>query len=173
VPDEPDATFEILMYGLDSQVRAEFGASGSGRSRQRLGLEQILPGFQYDDHYFQPDGYSLNAIRDDEYVTIHVTPEEICSYASFETNVRFDRDFDATLRRVLEIFRPRSFDLISWELEGETTISEHGYLLKTHVAQELTCGYRVRFMNFYRPQPRVRRPLELPFGPARSGPDGR
>ena len=34
VQDEPDATFEVLMYDLDPQVRAEFGASGSGRSQR-------------------------------------------------------------------------------------------------------------------------------------------
>jgi hypothetical protein len=31
------------------------------------------------------------------------------------------------------------------------------------VAQELSCGYEVRFTSFFRPQAGVRSPLELPI----------
>jgi len=39
----------------------------------------------YDDYVFTPCGYSLNAYKDDNYLTIHVTPQDNCSYVSIET----------------------------------------------------------------------------------------
>lgn len=48
------------------------------------GIANILPDFQVCDSAFDPCGYSMNAIEDQAYSTIHVTPEENCSYASFE-----------------------------------------------------------------------------------------
>ena len=39
------------------------------------------------DVLFEPCGYSLNAMKGDTYYTMHVTPEEDFSYASFETNL--------------------------------------------------------------------------------------
>ncbi|KAN0061621.1 spermidine resistance protein [Thecaphora frezii] len=60
----------------------------------RLGLTDMFKGTQLDAFAFEPCGYSANAVmprrgRQDQagYWTIHVTPEEESSYASFETNV--------------------------------------------------------------------------------------
>lgn len=39
-----------------------------------------------------------------------MTPEPDFSYASFETNVRLP-DYDALVRGVLEVFRPRKFTM--------------------------------------------------------------
>jgi len=48
----------------------------------------------------------MNALSFDAYYTIHITPEEHCSYASFETNVR-QRTYAALIRNVLTLFRPK------------------------------------------------------------------
>ncbi|SNX82379.1 related to S-adenosylmethionine decarboxylase (spe-2) [Melanopsichium pennsylvanicum] len=60
----------------------------------KLGLTHLLPQTQLDAFAFEPCGYSANAVmprggKNDNagYWTIHVTPEEDSSYASFETNV--------------------------------------------------------------------------------------
>jgi hypothetical protein len=81
-----------------------------------------------DDFLFDPCGYSANALNDRFYYNIHVTPQEHCSYASFETNVSFDEALTQTcgknvenrhakliqlvedfVRRVLRVFRPAKF----------------------------------------------------------------
>jgi len=165
--DPDDATVEVLMYGLDDEVRTHFrtgDAKDTEAVRRRTGLDRVLPGFQVDDHLFQPGGYSLNAIRDDVYYTIHVTPEDVSSYASFETNQRFDsRDaLAATVRQVLDAFRPRSWDLVVFDRRGDRSIESNGYHLHSRVSQSLNCGYRVRFMNFHRPDEREVPAIELP-----------
>lgn len=48
------------------------------------GISALLPGAQIDDFVFDPCGYSMNALRASTFSTIHVTPEDSCSYASFE-----------------------------------------------------------------------------------------
>lgn len=60
----------------------------------KLGLIDMFPGTIIDAFAFEPCGYSANAVIPASegcsagYWTIHVTPEEDSSYASFETNVR-------------------------------------------------------------------------------------
>lgn len=39
----------------------------------------------YDDYKFTPCGYSLNAYKNNGYITIHITPQSNCSYVSIET----------------------------------------------------------------------------------------
>lgn len=161
-----DATVEILMYGLDDAVRSRFELTSPPDGRrlcERVGLDRILPGFDIDDHQFEPRGYSLNAIRDDRYLTVHVTPDEISSYASLETNARLGDDLSDLLDRVVGFFQPRSFDLITWE-RGQVSDARHGeFRVRSCVEQELSCGYRVRFTSLYRPQPRVGSAIELPL----------
>jgi len=165
-PDEAqDMTVELLMYGIDDRAARVFlPAAGTRSVRQRTGVDRIIPGFEIDDHLFEPNGYSLNAIRDDEYWTVHVTPERASSYASFETNCSIVNDLEAVVGRVLEVFNPRSFDLVLFDRDGTVPFATESYQLKAHVAQELSCGYKVRFLSFFRPVSGVRRPLEIPAG---------
>jgi len=163
---ERDLTVEILMHGIDDATRASFDAAdtqGSTMLRQRAQLEKILPGFRIDDHLFRPSGYSLNALRDDMYWTLHVTPERNGSYVSFETNYRVDGKLESIAGPLLELFRPRSFDLVAFHQGERLEFEPERYRVKSHVAQELSCGYEVRFMSFFRPQAGVRSPLELPI----------
>ena len=133
--------------------------------REATGVDRVIPGFEIDDHLFVPNGYSLNAIREGEYFAIHVTPEEACSYASFETNHRFDGDLEPILGRLLRIFRPRSYDLILYgDRLHSVPMAAGDYRLKSHAAQVLDPGLQVRFMSFYRPQHTVASAIELPVG---------
>jgi S-adenosylmethionine decarboxylase len=160
-----DVTVEVLMYGIDERLSALLlPGANSEELRRRSGIVEILPGFKIDDHLFEPNGYSLNAIQGDRYWTLHVTPERISSYASFETNQRLDGDLEEVVGRVLAVFAPRSFDLVTFDRGQRLAFGAERYQLKAHVARSLTCGYDVRFLSYYRPEARVREPLELPVG---------
>jgi S-adenosylmethionine decarboxylase len=163
--DPRDMTAEILMYGLNKRVRRVF-RPGEGKRpvREQTGMAGLIPGFDIDDHLFEPSGYSLNAIRGDQYWTVHVTPEKTSSYASFETNYRSQGDLEELAGRVLELFDPRSFDVVLFDRAGSASFDVGRYHLKQHVAQELNCGYQVRFLSFFRPHEGVGRPLEIPVG---------
>lgn len=163
------ATAEVLMHGLGEQVRRDFclaHCSTTAEVRRATGVDRIVAGFTVADHLFRPNGYSLNAIREDEYYAVHVTPERGCSYASFETNRRFAGDLAGVLRRLLAIFRPRTWDLILYDGCADGPVSHEalglpGYRLKSHVSQAPDHGLAVRFFNFYRPQRTVARAVEL------------
>ena len=65
--------------------------NNNNNRKKKLSISQLwelLPGAKVHDFLFDPCGYSLNGLLFDAYVTIHVTPEDSFSYASFETNVR-------------------------------------------------------------------------------------
>ena len=85
----------------------------------KLGLTTLFPETELDAFAFEPCGYSANALmprggkRDNAgYWTIHVTPEEHSSYASFETNVALDTNpgssntLPALVSRIVQTFEP-------------------------------------------------------------------
>lgn len=165
-PTPDDFTLEILMHGINDRAREIF-CSGlrhtSDYIRDKTGIREIYPGFLVDDRVFQPQGYSLNAIRAREYYAIHVTPEEAGSYASFETNRRLDADsMNETLDRMLSIFAPQSFDLVLFQHEARPTILDAlGYHPRAEVRHDLSCGYRVSFHHYSKRQEAPRRAFEF------------
>ncbi|GAA6062284.1 hypothetical protein JCM10212_000944 [Sporobolomyces blumeae] len=114
-PTKPDQTLEILMTHLSPAACRKFyhpssspdapvpytspllaSETGDAHSLGQklsddLGLTAILPGATLDSFLFAPCGFSQNAVRGDRYATVHVTPEEAYSYASFECNFDFDQ----------------------------------------------------------------------------------
>ena len=107
---------------------------------QKLGIDSIFPPSRtrLDSYAFDPCGYSANALVDagqenggEGYYTIHVTPEEGWSYASFECNVPVapatlgkdddevqqknekERmpDLETLIQRVVNIFQPGHISL--------------------------------------------------------------
>ncbi|GAA5912637.1 hypothetical protein JCM6882_004697 [Rhodosporidiobolus microsporus] len=120
VPSRPDQTLEIMMTQLSPVACRKFyhpssassssyttplpadhplvtGSEGDGDAHalgsqlsEDIGLTAILPGATLDSFLFAPCGFSQNAVRGDRYATVHVTPEEAYSYASFECNFDFN-----------------------------------------------------------------------------------
>jgi len=155
-PAPDDITLEILMHGVDPQAARVF-MSGPQRKldhiRSTSGIWSLLPGFQVDDHLFEPMGYSLNAIRGPRYYTVHVTPQKVGSYVSFETNCFecAEGGVDAMIGRVLDLFKPQSCDVILFQPKGGRQTVRCAYPLKRSVRQALGCGYRVSFDHHFKP----------------------
>jgi S-adenosylmethionine decarboxylase len=90
------------------------------------GIGDLLEGVDVDESMFYPCGYSMNGVKvrpcvvsfffcllifvkkDRNYYTIHVTPQPQCSYASFETNCRYE-NYDLVVSKLVSIFKPGRF----------------------------------------------------------------
>lgn len=118
-------TVEVCMTELDPVLARKFfrrpGSEYSGdldgkEMTAMTGIGEINPNAIICDFGFDPCGYSMNGVDVDRYSTIHVTPEEGFSYASFEC-VGPARDgpgrdgLGEVLRKVARIFRPKTMSV--------------------------------------------------------------
>jgi S-adenosylmethionine decarboxylase len=156
-PSANDVTLEILMHGVQGEIQDLFSAA-QGRDREAIcrstGIRKIFEGFQVDDHFFEPQGYSLNAIKGELYYTLHVTPQEIGSYVSFETNYNYlpKNELQGIVDKVTGIFQPCSFDTVTFqpaEAGSAADLEIDGYGRKDRVSQRLSCGYQVEFVSYF------------------------
>lgn len=168
-PDRRDVTLEILMHGIDARARSAFFKGPEHTLdfiHRETGVRGILEGFEIDDHVFEPAGYSLNALRGREYYSIHVTPQLVGSYVSFETNHFFNEDLDKVVSRVLDVFRPASVDVLAFSRELDPIMVPRPYLPRRSVVDRLACGYGVQFLSFFKPQGRPAKADILRIGEA-------
>lgn len=148
-----DTTLEILMYDLQGPSASLFMQKGLGSEQIRRDskIDALLPGFKVDDYVFTPMGYSINALKEEHYYTVHVTPQEDSPYISFETNLAHLSEVTPTAQSVLEVFQPRSFDLVYFHgSEKVDLVKIPGYSLRSSVVQDLSCGYKVRYAHYSR-----------------------
>jgi S-adenosylmethionine decarboxylase len=163
-PRKNDTTLEILMYGPQGKAQEIFNRSEMTTDdiRQHTGVDKILPGFLIDDFAFSPIGYSLNAIKGPQYYTIHVTPQDVSPYVSFETNLMSRNQMQKTIDAVLEVFRPRAFDIVYFDTKNEPeNVEAAGYVRRSQFRELLACGYAVHYGHFSQAQMDVDRPFEI------------
>jgi S-adenosylmethionine decarboxylase len=147
-------TYELLAYQISQQASDRLTTPGLTATdiRAFLQLDTLLPNFELDDFVFEPYGYSVNAISDDRYLTIHVTPQANSSYVSVESNLNLIKLAPV----ILAVLQPASFDLLSFnEYEFEQLSSQYiplGYVSKSLVKESLSNGYFVCFANYILPQ---------------------
>ena len=146
-PPNEEPTLEVLMHGISEEAAASFRGGVSGDPKDRLAV--LLPGFTIHEHAFEPNGYSLNAVQDESYYTVHVTPESGCSYVSFETNYDFRKNLGPLVSGVVSLFGPRTFDVITFMPEGPASLTLDGYELRDSARHALS-GYCVSYLHFQR-----------------------
>ncbi|RJG42295.1 hypothetical protein [Motilimonas pumila] len=72
-------------HGLSGKaLRACQNAENKDAVQALLQLSTHFPGYQFDDWLFKPMGYSVNGLKGQEYLTLHLTPEDDISYISVE-----------------------------------------------------------------------------------------
>ncbi|PVU94605.1 hypothetical protein BB561_002414 [Smittium simulii] len=126
-----DITVEILMTGLDQQKMklmychyiqgAQEGLEGGKIVADECGLSSIYPGATASSYLFSPCGLSSNGLQNNNYFTVHITPEPSCSYASFESNIPLASisnnnsntstqvALNQLVNQVIDIFLPKCF----------------------------------------------------------------
>jgi S-adenosylmethionine decarboxylase len=122
-----DSTLEILMYNWDPAVAGLFSEGSQHRPgpiRDESGVGRILPGYQ-----IEPQG----------------------SYASFETNHRFESEIDRNvcIQKLLAIFRPDSFDVLYFLQTDSEPLVDCGYQHRRSMHSTLPSGYSVFFKSFF------------------------
>ncbi|XP_058112365.1 S-adenosylmethionine decarboxylase proenzyme-like [Magnolia sinica] len=112
----PLYTLEMCMTGLDPKRASVFYKTHTGSAAKMTdisGIRKILPGSAISEFEFDPCGYSMNGIEGDAISTIHVTPEDGFSYASFEA-AGYDMealDLNQLVERVLACFHPKEISV--------------------------------------------------------------
>jgi S-adenosylmethionine decarboxylase len=140
------------FYFPQSSASPPLTGHEAGRAiSDQLGLGRLFPSdtTHLDSYAFEPCGYSANAIigsgqaADGEggYYTIHVTPEDGWSYASFECNVPLPPsvtpgapagqgiarrpDLPSLIRSVVDVFKPSRLSITLFVSTASTPTEEH------------------------------------------------
>ncbi|KAL2895954.1 S-adenosylmethionine decarboxylase proenzyme [Bienertia sinuspersici] len=109
-------TLEMCMTNLNQKSASVFYKTNSSSAfdmTESSGISKILPNSKICDFDFDPCGYSMNSVEGDAISTIHVTPEDGFSYASFEA-AGYDLkeiSLQQLVERVLFCFQPNEFSL--------------------------------------------------------------
>mmetsp|Transcript_22020 Transcript_22020/g.31475 ORF Transcript_22020/g.31475 Transcript_22020/m.31475 type:complete len:456 (+) Transcript_22020:317-1684(+) len=133
--NDTDRVLNIMMFDIDETVAKKFyydkyeARIGPDETEEEAtkrisieqtkaaGIDQLVPGASIDPRAFEPCGYSMNAILFRSYSTMHITPEEGSSYASFETNQKVT-NYTPLISNVVRAFRPKRFVMTLMADEG-------------------------------------------------------
>ncbi|KAH6768560.1 Adenosylmethionine decarboxylase family protein [Perilla frutescens var. frutescens] len=160
-------TVEICMTELDRvQARKFFrrfndGKTGDSAGREMTeatGIDGVNENALICDYAFDPCGYSMNGIDGSRYSTVHVTPEDGFSYASFEcvcSAYDDDEEILEALKKVVKIFRPGKLSVSTTSAAGEeawrgvaAAIEPLGLRLTSCTADEFPDAGTVVFQTF-------------------------
>eukprot|EP00271_Cylindrocystis_brebissonii_P008656 TRINITY_DN23128_c0_g1_i1.p1 TRINITY_DN23128_c0_g1~~TRINITY_DN23128_c0_g1_i1.p1 ORF type:complete len:942 (+),score=228.61 TRINITY_DN23128_c0_g1_i1:548-3373(+) len=115
--EAPIYTLEMCMTKLDPKVASQFYQDAKFPSAaactKASGIGELLPKSQIDDFLFEPCGYSMNGIEEKAHSTVHITPEDGFSYASFEAMGYADSavNLGKLVKKVAATFKPGSFSV--------------------------------------------------------------
>ncbi|CAK8537210.1 unnamed protein product [Lathyrus sativus] len=158
-PADSVYTLEMCMTGLDREKASVFFKEQTGSASEMTinsGIRKILPNSQICDFDFEPCGYSMNSVEGPAVSTIHITPEDGFSYASFET-AGYDLkaiNLNGMVMRVLACFKPTEFsvavhvDNASKSFEQGCLLDVKGYFCGEKSHQGLGMGGSVVYQKF-------------------------
>ncbi|XP_057471717.1 S-adenosylmethionine decarboxylase proenzyme 4 [Actinidia eriantha] len=157
---------EVCMTELDPVLARKFfrrpGDENPGEVAGKemtliTGIGEINPNSTICDFAFDPCGYSMNGIENDRYSTIHVTPEDGYSYASFEwvgSVYGGGDDLGEVLKKVAQVFRPATMTVAITGGGGEEwtrvkgAVEHVGLRCRSCTADEFPSAGRVVFQTF-------------------------
>lgn len=158
-----DLSLEVCMTGLSQSAAEHFVKDkkfvSSWKTTCDSGISDLLPGADIDDFVFWPCGYSMNGLLDGGFITIHVTPEESCSYASVEfTGFQTKHiQLDKVMNQVVKIFQPENLYVAAtitraplMTIVDEDYIGLRDYACCGMTTQKCPGGVRVLFGSFGR-----------------------
>lgn len=157
----PIYTLEMCMTGLDREKASVFykqESSSALKMTKSSGIRNILPDSEICDFEFEPCGYSMNSVEGGAISTIHVTPEDGFSYASFEAaGYDFKRaNLGPLVERVLACFEPSEFS-VSVHAEYGANLSDEicgldvkGYASDEMAVKEMGFGGSMVYCKFVR-----------------------
>ena len=151
---------EMCMTGLDKEKASVFfktSTSSADSMTKDSGIRKILPKSDICDFEFEPCGYSMNGIEGNAISTIHVTPEDGFSYASFEA-VGYDYEkmsLNELVKGVLACFYPAEFSVaLHVDMNGEKldkfSFDIKGYCCGERTKEVLGAGGAVVYYTFGR-----------------------
>lgn len=144
-----DKTSELLMYHISGPI-AQYLTSTEQSVEQvceRLGLSTLFAGFNLDAHLFSPLGFSVNGIKDEQYFTIHITPQEQSSYVSVETNFDMADPDNPVAAQLLALLQPISWDSIGFNVPVIAANQPKNICL-AHCTYPIEQNYQVYFGHF-------------------------
>ncbi|VFQ85285.1 unnamed protein product [Cuscuta campestris] len=152
---------EVCMTELDRALACKFFARADTLGKDMTnasGIRHINPNAVVCDFAFHPCGYSMNGIENDRYSTIHVTPEDGFSYASFECvwDPR-DGDIARVLEKAARVFRPGVMSVAitcnggnneAWNAVAKAVEGGLGMKCRSCVADEFPAAGKVTFQTY-------------------------
>ncbi len=105
----------LMLHGLCGEFASSLqsGAAGEQLIESRLSLLRFFPCLQIDQFTFTPKGYSLNAIADGHYLTIHITPEKLSTYLSLESSFATP-EITPFIEHLHSLFQPQQSNLMNF-----------------------------------------------------------
>lgn len=109
-----------MLHGLNGTLATQLQTETLNKQQvlTKLKLETFFNDLTIDHFSFTPKGYSLNAICGEDYLAIHLTPEQLSTYLSIETSFPALRciDFIAYLR---QLFLPNNLKQLHFKTQNK------------------------------------------------------
>ncbi|KAG6428091.1 hypothetical protein SASPL_112340 [Salvia splendens] len=155
-------TVEICMTDLDPVLARNFfrrfndartGDSAGQEMTDAAGIRSVNRNALICDYAFDPCGYSMNGIDGSRYSTVHVTPEDGFSYASFESVYATREEFVEALQKVVKVFHPGAMSVSTTGREEAwrgvaKALEPLGQRIRSRAADEFPDAGTVVFQTF-------------------------